>query len=85
MKGVLIDEVPKFLAPVPSEIMHAIQLENPFDAIHQIIIPLKINGVAIYFNVRTQTQEEYEDQSILKIECICQALNLSGKNRVCLL
>ena len=33
MNGALIDEVPKFLTLVPSETMHAIQLENPFDAI----------------------------------------------------
>ena len=39
MNGVLIDEVPKFLAPVPSETTHAIELENPFDATHPIIIP----------------------------------------------
>ena len=32
MNGVLIDEVPKFLAPFPSETMHVIQLENPFHA-----------------------------------------------------
>ena len=28
MNGVLIKEVPKFLAPIPSETMHAIQLET---------------------------------------------------------
>ena len=30
MNVVLIDEVPKFLASIPSEIMHDIQLVNPF-------------------------------------------------------
>ena len=52
MNGVLI-EVPKFMVPIPGETMHAIQLENPFDATHQIIIPLKLNGVTSYFEVRT--------------------------------
>ena len=30
MNRVLIDEVPKFPAPIPSETTHAIQIENPF-------------------------------------------------------
>ena len=42
-------------------------LENRFDATHSIIIPLKFNGVTSYFEVRTPTWEEYEDQNILKI------------------
>ena len=37
--GLLINEVPKILAPIPSETMHAIQTEKPFDATHPIIIP----------------------------------------------
>ena len=45
MNGVLINDFPKFPAPTPSEIMHAIQVENPFDATRPIIIPLKLNGV----------------------------------------
>ena len=55
MNGVLIDEVPTFLAPVPSETMHAIQIENPFDATHPIIIPLKLSRVTVYFEVRKPT------------------------------
>ena len=43
VNGVLIDEVPKFLEPILSETMHAIQIENAFDATHPIIIPLKLN------------------------------------------
>ena len=35
MNGVMIDEVPKVLA------MYTIQLENPFDTTHSIIISLK--------------------------------------------
>ena len=73
MNGVLIDEVPKFLAPVPHETMHAIQLENPFDATHPITISLQLNGVISYFKIRKPTQEEYEDQNILKIELTVEA------------
>ena len=91
MKDVLIDEVPKFLALIPSETMHAIQIENLFDATHSIVIPLKLNRVASSFKVRIPTGEEYEDQNILKIKLttkahhgICLALNIVIRSRVCL-
>ena len=32
---------PKFLAPIPNETTHDIQIVNPFDVKHPIIIPLK--------------------------------------------
>ena len=72
--GVLIDEVPKFLAPVLSKIMHPVQIVNPFNATHPIIIPLEINRVTGYFDVRKSTQEEYEDESIFKIELMVKGL-----------
>ena len=64
MNGVLINEVSKFLAPVSDEMMHAIQLVNPFDAIHPIIIPIQFHGVTSY--MRNPTWEEYKDESILR-------------------
>ena len=57
LNGVLIDVVPTFLVPIPSEIMHAIQIINPFDAIHPIIIPLKMNRVTSYSKVRNQLKK----------------------------
>ena len=68
MNGVLINEVPKFLTTIPSETMHVIQVENPFDATHTILTPSKLNRVTNDFNVKKLTGEEYEDESILKIE-----------------
>ena len=44
MNGVLINEVPKFFAPIPSETTYAIQILNPFDATHLIII------IKVYWN-----------------------------------
>ena len=73
MNGVMINEVSKFLAPIPSETTHAKQKENPFDATHHIIIPLKLSGVTTYFKVRKPTGEAYEDQNICKIEFMAEA------------
>ena len=73
VNGVLINEVPKFLVPIPHEKMHAIQLENPFDATHPIIIPFQLNRVTSYFRVRMFTREECEEQNILKIKLTTEA------------
>ena len=71
MNGVLFDKVPKFMAPIRTETTHAILLENSFDATNPIIIPMKLNGVTSYFEMRTP--EEYKDQNILKIELTAEA------------
>ena len=63
-----MDEAPNFLTLVPSETMHAIQIENTFDATHLIIIPLKLNGVPNYVEVRKPAQEDHEYLIIVKIE-----------------
>ena len=68
MNGVLINEVPKFLSFVLRETMHAIQIVHPFNVTHQIIIPLQLNGLNSYFDVRKPTKKKYEDQNILKKE-----------------
>ena len=52
IKGVVINEVPKFLAPVPTETTQAIQILNPFNATHSIFIPFWITRVTSYFDVR---------------------------------
>ena len=69
--GVLIDKVPKVLAFNPSETIYAIQIID--HSTYLIIIPLKLNEVTSYFDVRKPTQEKYEDQNILKIELTMKA------------
>ena len=46
-----ISEVPKFLAETPNETTHAIELVNPFNAAHLLIILLQLSGVTSYFDV----------------------------------
>ena len=60
MNGVLINEVPKFLTPIPNKTTHDIKVENPFYDTHLIILPLKMKRVTSYFKVRTPTLEDYE-------------------------
>ena len=64
---VQINEVPKFLAGTPSERTHAIELVNPFDATHPLIILLKLSSVTSYFDVFSPSITEYESEEIPKI------------------
>ena len=52
MNGLLIAEVQKDLAPVPSETMHAIEIEFCFDDSHPIITPLTLTKINSYFDVK---------------------------------
>ena len=61
MNGVVFNEVPKSLTPVPSETMHMIQVSNPSDGTHPIIIPLQLTRVINYFDVKKSNPEFLED------------------------
>ena len=67
LNGVGISEVPKFLAESPSETTHAIELVNPFDAAHLLIIPLQLSSVTSYFDMYFPSVAEYENEDIPKI------------------
>ena len=62
-----INEVPKFLAESPSVNNHALELTDPFDADHLLIIPLKLSSVTSYFDVYSPRIAEYENEDIPKI------------------
>ena len=68
LNGARIDELPKFLADSPSIENHAIQLTDPYDDAHPLLIPLKVHGVTSYFMASKPTIEEYENQELTHIE-----------------
>ena len=67
LDGVQIIEVPKFLAESLSETAHAIELVNPFDTIHPLIMLLQLSRVTSYFDVFSPSVTEYENNDIPKI------------------
>ena len=67
LNGVLISEVPKFLPETPSETTHAIELVDPFDTAHPLIILLQLSRVTSYFDVYSPSITEYENEDIPKI------------------
>ena len=73
MNGVVIDEMPRFLALNPSENMHVIDVCHPFDANHLMIIPLSITIVTSYKDMKKLTQEVYKDTVIPEIYLTAEA------------
>ena len=66
MNGVHVSEVSNFLAEM-SEITHAIELVNPFDAAHPLIILFQLSSITSYFEVYSPSVTEYENKNIQKI------------------
>ena len=67
LNGVQINEVPKFLVETPSETTHAIELVDPFDTSHLLIILLQLRSVTSYFDVFSPSIADYENEDIPKI------------------
>ena len=72
MSGVGIDETPKFLQRNPTELSHAIVLDEPEED-KQLIIPLSIMGVSSFFTCRKPTRPEYDNDDIPRIHVTVKA------------
>ena len=68
LNGVHISEVPMFLAETTSETTHAIELVDPFDAAHWLIIWLQLSSVTSYFDVYSPSITEYENEDFPKTQ-----------------
>ena len=64
MNGVHTSEVPKFLSEAPSETAHVIEVVDPFDATHPLIIPLQLSVITSFFDVYAPSIADYENKDI---------------------
>ena len=62
LNGVLVDEIPKFLAIRPSESTHAISVPDPMLEGAYVVLSLDLCGVTSYVSVRKPSLEEWEDE-----------------------
>ena len=62
-----VSEVPKFLTESSSVTAHAIQLADPFDATHPLVIQLLLSGVMTFVDVYFPSIVEYENEEVPKI------------------
>ena len=67
LNNVQRSKIPNFLAHSPSEARHAIQLVDPLNAVHLLIICLQLEGVASYFDMHSPSIMECENEKIPKI------------------
>ena len=54
LNGVNISEVPKFWAESASDTTTAMELVNPFDSAHPLIVSIQLSSVTSYFDVYSQ-------------------------------
>ena len=66
LNGVHISEVLKFLVDNQHETTHAIELVDPFNGTHPLIILLQLCKVTSYFDVYSPTVTECENDDIPK-------------------
>ena len=67
LKGMHINEVPKFLADNFSLTTDAIQIADPLNAVHPLIIQLQLSIVISGFGVYSLSIAEYVNEDIPKI------------------
>ena len=67
LNGVHIGEVPKSVADSTSVTTYAMQLSDPLNAVHMLIIPLQLSRVTSYFDVYFPSIAEYENENIPEI------------------
>jgi hypothetical protein len=60
VNDVIVDETPKFLAPQPTDQMHALTLTDPDNPLQPVILPLDLRGVTLLLYVRNVTPDEYD-------------------------
>ena len=68
VNGVLINEVPKYLSPDPTDSTHSITIPQQDDAAQPLIIPLRLEGVVSYFDFSLPDAADLEDVSIPHLE-----------------
>ena len=73
MKGVRINEIPKFLGEYLDDKTHTIIVNDMLNPNEPLIIPLSLKGVPNYFLSRKPKAIEYEDESIPHIDMTSEA------------
>ena len=91
LNGMHIGEVPKFLSESPSETTHAIELTDPLDTAHLLIIPVQLSSETSYFDVYSSGIAENENEDIPKIRLMAKeppwdpSMNEHSERETCML
>jgi hypothetical protein len=86
INGVMINDLPKFLDPTPSEVSHAILCSpHSFDDdahVQQVVLPLQLRGVTSYLTVGTPTASEWTAGDIPRLILTSEHLTWDPQNPI---
>ncbi len=74
VNGVIVNNLPKFLATDPTDQMHASTLTDPDNPLQPVIHPLILRGVTLVLNVRSTTIDEFNSHDYLRLHLTSETL-----------
>jgi hypothetical protein len=74
VNDVIVDEMPKFLAPQPTDQTHALTLTDPDNPLQPVILPLDLRGVTSLLYMRNVTPDEYDSGQYPRLHLTSETL-----------
>jgi hypothetical protein len=74
VNDVTVDNTPKFLAPDPTDKLHALTLEDPNHPAQTVTLPLALRGVTSLLNVRAPTLDEWNSDAFRRLHLTSETL-----------
>ncbi len=74
VNDVTVNSLPKFLAANPTDQMHALTINDPYNPLQPVILPLTLRGVTSLLNVRTVTINDFNSQDYPRLHLTSETL-----------
>jgi hypothetical protein len=74
VNGMIVNNLPKFLAADPTDQTHALTLTNPNNLLQLVTLPLTLRGVTLVLNVRSTTIDEFNSHDHLRLNLTSETL-----------
>ncbi len=70
----VVDDMPKFLAPDPTDNTHALTIRDPDWPAQTIILQLALRGVTLLLNVKGVTPDEWNSDAFKRLNLTSETL-----------
>jgi hypothetical protein len=74
INDVIVDNMPKFLTPNPTDHMHALTIKDPNNPVQTVINPLALQGVTLLLNVRAPTLDKWNIDAFWRLHQTSESL-----------
>jgi hypothetical protein len=74
VNDVIVDYLPKNLAADPTDGTHALTIPDPYDLLQTVILPLGLNGVFSFLNVRNLSADDYDSGNFTRLHLTSDTL-----------